>query len=757
MMPRTDRVSRLTRVLLTGVLAAAAFLPAAAQDDPSTLEAWSDGVWKAAAAGDQRSLETYLTNVPEAWSEAFPQIYEKARQYQVNRESANAKREEARAEALQELRESLAEGDLLHALRSAVAVQTLGVRLDDAFEIPEVQQVIAAAKVEIPAATKKADWLIAQELLYRLRTLYDDTERRAEYNETDRELKNINRRVVLLAEYAPKRLFELRTALAERLGDEPPVWQENNRETWQERREGIDSSMLRRALSITASEHIEAAGGNGWRPLLMGGLSAMRLVATTPGMEETFEGLADDRARGEWLDYVDIQTEYLSRTPDASISARYMMELISGLETVNRRTVNMPEEVLYHEYGNGAMYELGVAKEDEYTAIIWPNEIRRFRQSTDGKFVGIGVIIGYNDKQEIQVVNPLEGTPAFRAGVRSEDVIIKVDGQPTLGWTLNDAVDRITGPRGTTVKLTLRRTTDDEVKDIEYSIARDVIELHSVKGWWKTGLDNQGDAVWDWFVDPDNRIAYVRLTGFSEDTTRDLLRAWEQMNAAGPVNGLILDLRYNPGGLLDQAVNVVNLFVPRGPVVSIEGKNARDVETLSALPTRAAIADSKVPTVVLVNKGSASASEIVAGALQAHGAAVVVGKRTWGKGSVQRVYGLTQNAQIKITTQYYRLPPGPGETVGRIVHKRPNADMWGVEPDIDVDMTPEQIEATLDIRERADMIENPTIAGAANIDEQDRPAPTDLITNGLDPQLETALLILQARTIGEEVARNGSR
>lgn len=750
-------MSRLTRFLLTGVLASAAVLPAAAQDDATTLANWSDSVWRAATAGDQRSLETYFATVPDAWSEAFPQIFEKARQYQTNRESTNAKREEARAKAMEELRAAIDKADLLHALRAAVTVQTLGENLEAAFDIPEVKQVIAQAKVEIPAAIEEADWLIAQELLYRLRTLYDDTDRRAEYNETDRELKNINRRVVLLAEYAPKRLFELRTALAKRLAEEPPVWQDNTRENWQERRDGIDGSILRRALTITASEHIEAFGGNGWRPLLMGGLSAMKLVATTPGLDGTFTGLADDRARREWLDYVNIQTEYLSRTPDASLNANYMMELVSGLERINSRSVKLPDEVLFHEFGNGAMYELGASKEDEYTAIIWPNEIRRFRQSTDGKFVGIGVIIGYNEKQEIQVVNPLEGTPAFRAGIRSEDLIIKVDGQPTIGWTLNDAVDRITGPRGTSVKLTLRRKTDEESKDIEFEISRDVIELHSVKGWWKSGLDQRGDPVWDWFVDPDNRIAYVRLTGFSEDTTRDLLAAWNQMNATGEVNGLILDLRYNPGGLLDQAVNVVNLFVPRGPVVSVEGKNSRDREVFSASPNRAPIAEAKIPTVVLVNKGSASASEIVAGALQAHGAAVIVGKRTWGKGSVQRVYNLTQNAQIKITTQYYRLPPGPGETVGRLVHKRPNANAWGVEPDIDVDMTPEQIEATLELRELSDMIANPQIAGGAPVEAQERPSPDDLITQGLDPQLETALLILQARAIGEKVAKGGSR
>lgn len=746
-----------SRVLLSATVALMALQPIAAQNPPADLTNWTTGLWSAARKGDKHSMEMYLSNVPESWSESYPTIYEVARQYQSNREAAVLKREEARAQAMSELHEHLEKGELLHALRLAVTVQTLSDTLESAFDHPDIRRVIDLARVEIPRATSVADWLVAQEMLYRLRTLYDDTDRRAEYNAHDRSLKEINRRVMLLAEYAPRQVHELRTSLNERLGEKPPAFREAGREGWQERRQGIDGTMLRRALSLTSSEHIEARAGSTWRPLLAGGLDAMRLIATTPGLESTFAGLQNEQAAREWLTYIDTQREYLSKTPDASLNQRYMLELLSGLEAANQRTLNLPAEVVYHEFGNGSMYELGVAKEDEYTAVIWPNEIRRFRQSTDGKFVGVGIMIGYNDMQEIMVVNPLEGTPAFRAGVRSNDVIETVNNEPTTGWTLNDAVDKITGPRGTEVVLRLRRTIDAQPQVLEFEIRRDVIELHSVKGWHKESLNAKGDPNWNWLIDETNRIGYVRVTGFNEDTYRDLQQAWTEMNKGGPLNGLIVDLRHNPGGLLDAAVNVSNLFIPGGPVVSIEGKAERDREVLSARPNRSPISDAKVPTVVLVNKGSASASEIVAGALQAHGAAIVVGKRTWGKGSVQRVYGVTQTAQIKITTQYYRLPPRPGETQGRLVHRLPNTSSWGVEPDIDVDMTPEQIMASIDLRDAADVIENLRPAAGEALEQPQRPHPSELITNGLDPQLETALLILQARAIGEQVAAGHAR
>jgi len=712
-----------------------------AQDDSLTLSQWSEQVWQSATRGDFDALQKSFSREPIGFNDArLARLRETLVQYRENRKKAEAERIEERDAALEELREHLAEDDLSQALRSAVKYQSLSADYDAALEVEEIETVVERSKDAIPAAKEQRDWLYAQELLFRLRTLYDDTSERGLYNKYDALLKQLNRRVGMLQQYAPGRLYELRERLNERLGEEPlPPFNEALANDWRERAEGVDERMVRVALRATAYEHIESIGADGWRPLLNGGLTALRILATTDALDETFPGVGDEHAVRAWTHFIDSQLEKIAGTPDSNLNSQRVDSLLDSLRELNARTLELPEEVLLREFGDGAMFELGAAKEDEYSDIIWPDEVRRFRQATEGNFVGVGILIRHNERRDIVVVNPLEGTPAFRAGIRPDDVIVQVNGNTTVGWTLNDAVDRITGKRDTEVTLGIKREGVDDI--IEYDITREVINLPSVKGWHKTKLDEHGDPVWNWFIDPVNRIGYVRLTGFSESTYDELRAAWDEMKAQG-VDGLILDLRHNPGGLLDQAVKVVNLFVGRGEVVSIEGKRPGDKESLHVDPARVDRLASRIPLVVLVNKGSASASEIVSGALQAHEAAIVVGTRTWGKGSVQRVYGIARNAQLKLTTQYYRLPPGPGEEIGRIVHKRPNSTEWGVEPDVTVDMTELQVIEALNLRDAADTISNVE-------DAEKRPDVNELITKGVDPQLQTALLILQAKAVGD--------
>ena len=224
------------------------------------------------------------------------------------------------------------------------------------------------------------------------------------------------------------------------------------------------------------------------------------------------------------------------------------------------------------------------------------------------------------------------------------------------------------------------------------------------------------------------------------------MQAWREINEQGNPRGLIFDMRYDPGGLLDAAVRISNLFIENGLVVSGEDKNGNRVWALEAERDRAPWQG--LPTVVLINKGSASASEIVSGALQAHGAALIVGERSYGKGSVQTVHHVTRDADLKLTTQYFRLPPKRGELSGRLIHKRPGAREWGVDPDIEVTMTPAQVLDSITLQRDAEII---PLDENGNIDPNspDRPDINDLITKGLDPQLEMALLILQARALGE--------
>ena len=402
---------------------------------------------------------------------------------------------------------------------------------------------------------------------------------------------------------------------------------------------------------------------------------------------------------------------------------------------MNDNAMELPVGVIIREFGDGSMKEL-----DKYSAIIWPDESRRFEQQTEGRFVGVGIQIRENENGEIMIVNPIEGSPAYYGGIQPEDVILKVNGKSANGWSLNDAVDRITGPKGTIVTLTVRRPNHDNPIDLQ--LTRDSIKLHSVQGWWKKELDDDGQPVWDWMIDKGNNIGYIKLTSFSEESYGDILDAIQEIKSDGPPNGLILDLRYNPGGLLPSARRIANLFVQSGTIVSGETADGEQLFNMRALPNRAFLAD--WPVVILINQGSASASEIVAGCVQAHDAGIIVGQRSWGKGSVQTVHPISKESSVKLTTQYYRLPsPDGGKTPGRLVHKREGSTDWGVIPDVEVRMSPSQISQSNKLRAGADIL---------LVDTVERPDINELLNEGIDPQLETALLILRANALSRIVA-----
>ncbi|MCZ6445315.1 MAG: S41 family peptidase [Planctomycetota bacterium] len=736
---KTTQISLDSRVLIVAVCVwGACVCPLNAQDEQLTIERWSELVWESASQGDRGALETYLKQIPErAENEDAKRLRASLDQHDRNLRDGLATRRTDRADARERMRTHLAADKISQALTTAVEVQTLSDDLEAVLDDPEIAQVVTRAKAQIPIARRDGDWLLAYELLYRLNVLYEHT---SEYEE---ELDRTNRRLVLLSNYAPQRMHELRSRQAQRFGEKPlDEFNPRRTEDWKLRLHDINHRMVKEALRAAARDHIEA-DGNGWRPLLNGALQALKMLATMPALAETYPNLQNAEKRNDWIDFLDQKLLWLDDMSDRELRKDQGYWKCSGLLNAvvekSRETIQLPNEVLYREFGDGAMRAL-----DEYSEIIWPNKLRRFKQSTQGSFVGVGILIRHDEKRQINVVNPLEGTPAYFAGIKPNDRIAEVDGVSTVGWSLNDAVDKITGRKGTTVELGIRREGAQDI--IRFPITRDVIKIRSVKGWWKTGLDDDGKPRWDWFIDPDTRIAYIRLTAFNEDTYKDLKEAWDQIREDGRPNGLILDLRYNPGGLLPSAVDVSNMFVRDGVIVSGETKDQEQAwPDRRAEPRKAAMAG--LPTVVLINQGSASASEIVAGCLQAHRAAVVVGKRSFGKGSVQTVHRIAQEARLKLTTQYYRLPKTKeqrerGEK-GRLVHRRPGAKDWGVDPDIVVDTTPQQIKAAYDLRQAADILREDDPVQADG-----RPDITDLLTKGLDPQLETALLILQARALG---------
>ncbi len=272
---------------------------------------------------------------------------------------------------------------------------------------------------------------------------------------------------------------------------------------------------------------------------------------------------------------------------------------------------------------------------DPHSSYLDQREFRDLQVGTSGEFGGLGIEVGMEDGF-IKVIAPIDDTPASRAGVRAGDLIIRLDDTPVKGMSLSDAVSKMRGERGTDITLTIMRDGLDAPERV--TIPRDVIRVQSVRSE---------------HLEPG--FGYVRITNFQARTARDLVRAIEDLKEEAPLKGLVLDLRNNPGGVLNGAVGVSDAFLDSGLIVYTEGRLQESQFRYTASPGD--VADG-VPMVVLVNEGSASASEIVAGALQDHNRAVVMGTPTFGKGSVQTILPLPQETAIKLTTARYFTPDG---------------------------------------------------------------------------------------------------
>ncbi|MFN7020218.1 MAG: S41 family peptidase, partial [Phycisphaerales bacterium] len=661
-------------------------------------------------------------------------------------EKAVAKREQTRAEKLAEvdkvLNEKLAEPGseaLSEAIKKAVERYMLSTDKNAFMHEPRIMELIRRADTAARDAEARGDWFTANELFFRLNVLLEEEET---YKP---DVKRLGLRLSMIRLYAPERFWKLRNdeRIAAGKSELPPY--NGLGESFKEKLAGIDKGSVFRAIASASRQHIEKVE---MRRMIMGGLESVRTMVTTTDLETPFPSLKNAAAKDAMLAFLNHWSARLN-DPEVLITNQSLLDCIDDLLATNRSTVAFPDTAVLHEFGNGAMGRL-----DDFSAIVWPDELARFNRMTEGKFRGVGVQIQMDDEtQMIKVVTPLEGTPAQIAGVRSGDLIKKIDGKSAVGISLNQAVDLITGPEGTSVQLTIERTTDQKdesgkeiTEDIEFDLVRALIRTATVKGWRREGAK---EDQWDWLIDPVNRIGYVRLTQFTDESTKELHAAIEQMQAqarrtggdSGTLAGMILDLRYNPGGLLTEAVSVANTFIDRGTIVSTEGTLTG--ETKSAEPGKSKLGGT--PLVVLINEGSASASEIVSGAIRHYAdkgevKALLIGQRSFGKGSVQNVWNLSRDSKMKLTTQYYKLPDG------RIIHRKPGASMWGVDPHLKIAMLPEQESDALRLRQDADVL---PIDKDGNVLQSStpRPDPARLIADGLDLQLQTALVVLQTQAV----------
>ena len=343
--------------------------------------------------------------------------------------------------------------------------------------------------------------------------------------------------------------------------------------------------------------------------------------------------------------------EFVSGDAQAAPAGAYHQLILFGdiWEKIRTDYVEKPDEGKLVEAAiNGMLSSL-----DPHSSYMDAKSFRDMQVQTKGEFGGLGIEVTEEDGA-IKVVTPIDDTPAAKAGILSGDIITDIDGEAVQGLTLNQAVDKMRGAINTPVTLKIARGPKKEVKEIK--IVRDVIKIQSVRS----------------HVESDD-LGYIRITQFNEQTYDGLKSAMDKFQKDAPgdkLKGYILDLRNNPGGLLDQSIEVVNAFLERGEIVSTRGRNADETQRYNARPG-GDLSHGK-PMVILINGGSASASEIVSGALQDHKRATLMGTRSFGKGSVQTIIPLGQNGALRLTTARYYTPSG------RSIQAK------GIEPDIEV-------------------------------------------------------------------------
>jgi carboxyl-terminal processing protease len=365
---------------------------------------------------------------------------------------------------------------------------------------------------------------------------------------------------------------------------------------------------------------------------------------------------------------------------------------------------------------------------DPHSAYMPPDVYREIQVDTKGEFGGLGIQIGMKENRLV-VISPIEGTPADRAGVKAGDFISEIDGTTTKNMTLIDAVNKLRGPKGTKVILTLQR--EGQGKPIRVTLTRETIKIQSVKSQML-----------------DDHIGYIRLTQFQEQTSADLKQALKQLLAQG-AQSLILDLRNNPGGLLTSAVEVSEQFLPKNKlVVSIRGRSgaAEEYHANGESPV------TNLPMIILVNAGSASASEIVSGALQDWGRAVILGTTTFGKGSVQTIIALSDGSGLRLTTAKYYTPKD------RSIHG------VGIVPDIVVNGKDERGHRVIReqdlLRQQAGVEEESPPADVVpepDTEKQEtKPGPAESGKDEGDPQLDKAVELLKSWRIFKSAVPEGT-
>lgn len=628
-------------------------------------------------------------------------------QLQDSRQAARKQAWEEQFEQLEELRgEGLQDvNDIPEVFSVVLSLQKLADpnQKERLFDDPFVQKTIEKAKEQAAEYESQGKWLEAYTRCYYW-------------------LKQLDGENTEYSEHAEK--LSQMALIKSSLQDSPC-------ETWRQRHEGIEPDMFTRTVKWLDSYHVKILDYEEMAETAVKRCRLLGQVLRGPdGFENGFPVPKGDQISA-WLVGIDVLLDEV-RNSALSTSRDEFIELFEKVLSLNKTTLELPEAVIVQQFAEASLEEV-----DRYTNLIWPWQVQEFQKNLTKEFTGIGIEIS-RAEGPLKVVSLLPDTPAYTSGLDAGDIIEAVDGVSTAEMTLYCAVRKITGPEGTEVTLTVRHPTDNEIEDI--TITRDRIIVPTVRGWQRTET-----ADWKYYIDPNNHIAYINITDFAESTAANFENVLERLEETG-LNGLVLDLRFNPGGYLESGVDVVDKLIEEGKIVSSRPRfGISRIEQAHKEGTHPGF-----PLVVLINSSSASASEIVGGALgdAVHERAILVGTRSFGKGSVQTINGYPGGgAQLKYTMAYYHLPSGQ-PVLDRNAAEENGDKNWGVAPDVEVKLRDDELTKMLDIqRDNNVLVKKGHDLEKAPIEKHSLEQ-----TLAADPQLKVALLILRAKMVGSRLA-----
>ena len=576
---------------------------------------------------------------------------------------------------------------------------------------PLLIQTIQKAKVKAAKFEAEGKWLDAYTVCYsKLRQIYEDDK--------------------VYSDYA-KQLLEkadIRTSL-----------QDSPCETCEERYTGIEKRMFIKAVDFLDYSYINIVD---YQDMAVKAINRCKLLAEVMSRLDVnnkykitnAQYVTWSEALGEVVNEINRSQVDMGKDELADI-----FEQVFALNESPHVGIGLPSTLLIAQFAEGALSAL-----DPYTVIYWPNHVQDFEKALTNQFSGIGIKFS---KQEglAKVVTVFPGTPAYKSGLQTGDIIMAVDGIETKDIPSDCLAKKITGPEDTKVTLKIRRSNEDKICDI--SLDRAKIIVPSVHGWQR---DETGK--WLYIIDGPNKIGYVRISSFNSRTADDFEKVLCQLEGNG-LKGLVLDLRSNPGGLLSAAVEITDKFISGGLIVRTQPRCG--MSTYISAHQEGTHDD--YPIVVLINQFTASASEILAGVLQdqKHKRAILVGQKTYGKGSVQSITSCCgKGTQLKYTVAFYHLPSGQRVESRDLMEKLGRTD-WGILPDVNVKLRSDELQKIIDVQKATECMVTNRQEDA--ISSMNRNSSLKRVDD--DPQLAIGLLVLKSKMIqaGHELAEAAQR